>query len=355
MRIDNFSHFGGSQRGGDSQPQSDDPRSRRVLTGRPSLTPTAPTGALIGDVEPELQHGPGFAALRVPALLGVVTLSAPVLVVALVSLGLPHDTSFVVMTIWSLSQFMLVVWLARRLLPAWVDGRAANASVVRGEVEDPLETAAYQPRDRLHEVRTTVAGIGLTHRLLSNQEAHLSAADRTRLEDLYDREITRLERLLRDEGPSAEETVDVGSVVDPIVESLRVRGHRVAWEGTEASAVGRGDDIAEIVHILLENAARHAPGADVSVRVESSPTQFFLHVSDNGPGVPRELVPRLFDRGVRGPESPGEGIGLDIARRLARRMGGDVFLDLAADRRGARFTVVLRACAKTAPCLTARR
>jgi signal transduction histidine kinase len=246
--------------------------------------------------------------------------------------------------------------VTRRLLRQSRDEQSPVAAPVHDEDQRRMMIEANQARDRLHEVRATVAGIGLTYRLLTDHDVQLSSADRSRLEVLYDQEITRLERILRDEAtPLVDGPVDVGSVVDPLVESLRVRGHRVAWEGTELMAVGRGDDIAEIVHVLLENAARHAPGAKASVRVETSPTQLFLTVSDDGPGVPSDLAPRLFDRGVRGPESPGEGIGLDIARRLARQMGGDLFLDPVSDRRGASFTVVLRAGAATAPCLAARK
>jgi signal transduction histidine kinase len=44
---------------------------------------------------------------------------------------------------------------------------------------------------------------------------------------------------------------------------------------------------------------------------------------------------------VRSPESPGEGIGLPLARRLARGMGGDLRLETPEAGRGATFTLVL--------------
>ncbi|WP_191907862.1 sensor histidine kinase [Nocardioides cynanchi] len=292
----------------------------------------------------------------VPPGLAALTLSAPVLAVVLVVLGPPSDISTLLVATWLLAQLGVVVWTARRLRPSSASEQSPVAPPVHDEDLDPMLIKAHDARDRLHEVRATVAGIGLTHRLLSNPDVQLSTAERSSLEVLYDREITRLERILRDEdtAPAVDEPVDVGSVIEPLVQTLRLRGHRVAWEAAEVTAIGRGDDIAEIVHILLENAARHAPGAEVSVQVKSRPSEILLTVSDDGPGVPRDLAPRLFDRGVRGSESPGEGIGLDIARRLARQMGGDLFLDPPADRRGATFTTVLRPSAASTPCLAAR-
>jgi signal transduction histidine kinase len=352
MRIDDYREFPGFRTRGGGARHGDDRPLRRVLTRLPGQTHATPQVALDEGAEPERT---GLAQLPERAVLVGLILCAAILAMVLAT-GLPHDTSILVMATWSLAQFVAVVWVTRRLLRQSRDEQSRVATPAHDEDQRRMMIEADQARDRLHEVRATVAGIGLTYRLLTDQDVQLSSADRSRLEVLYDQEITRLERILRDEAtPAVDGPVDVGSVVDPLVESLRVRGHRVAWEGTELTAVGRGDDIAEIVHVLLANAARHAPGAKASVRVESSPTQLFLTVSDDGPGVPRDLAPRLFDRGVRGPESPGEGIGLDIARRLARQLGGDLFLDPVSDRRGASFTVVLRAGAATAPCLAARK
>jgi two-component system sensor histidine kinase MtrB len=62
-------------------------------------------------------------------------------------------------------------------------------------------------------------------------------------------------------------------------------------------------------------------------------------VEDAGEGVPMELVPRLFDRFVRGSEGHGSGLGLAIARAYTRAHGGE--LRYARAGRGARFEIVL--------------
>jgi signal transduction histidine kinase len=354
MRIDSFGHSSGGRSGGTVPRRARDATLTHAGAEPPAQNDVRRDEPADGATSPK--RSTARQAIAVPGRFVALTLSAPLLAVTLLMIGLPRVTSLVVLAIWSLIQVPLVmVVLERRRHDASVAGQAtADVDIPAGDEEpdqDPSELEADRAKDRLHEVRATVAGIGLTHRLLSNEHVPISSSDRSRLERLYDREITRLERLLHDDERSAHQDVDVHSALDPVVESLRVRGHRVTWEGTEAFAVGRADDIAEIVHILLENAARHAPGAQASVQVETIGTQLLVRVSDNGPGVPSALAPRLFDRGVRGPESPGEGIGLNIARRLAREMGGDLMLEPGSAGSGAIFTVVLHASAETAPCL----
>jgi signal transduction histidine kinase len=63
-------------------------------------------------------------------------------------------------------------------------------------------------------------------------------------------------------------------------------------------------------------------------------------VADQGPGVPPDLVPRLFTRFGAGEHSPGLGLGLYLARRIAAAHGGALALD-SAPREPARFTLWL--------------
>ena len=60
---------------------------------------------------------------------------------------------------------------------------------------------------------------------------------------------------------------------------------------------------------------------------------------DAGDGVPEELLPRIFDRGVRS-NSAGHGLGLSIALRLSERWGGELSVH-NLERHGACFTLTL--------------
>jgi signal transduction histidine kinase len=354
MRISDFGHASGGRRHGLGPSVAGNDSARLQ-------DPTGPgpgellAGAATDQVVPSVRHDrTSYSWLGRPADLVVLTASAPVLVGALLAAGVPRDTGFQIVAGWTLAQLLLVTALLELPLLGRDAVRSDEDGPAPGAPADAVFEIDVREKDRLHEVRTTMAGIGLTHRLLRDGRDRIPPAERARLERMYDQEIARLERLLRDDAPTDDDVVDVHGAVDPVVDSLRLRGLRISWEGTRALAVGRGDDIAEIVHILLHNAVRHAPGSEVSMEVESTPTEVRLRVADDGPGVPASMAPMLFERGIRRPDSPGEGIGLQIARRLAREMGGDLHLDPHPDRRGAAFVLTLRACAEAAPCLTHR-
>ncbi len=86
--------------------------------------------------------------------------------------------------------------------------------------------------------------------------------------------------------------------------------------------------IRSVLSNLLANALRHTPeGGRVAVRAraEAGRTGFAsVAVTDTGPGIPEKLLPRVFDRFVKGPGSEGSGLGLAIARDLVAAHGGTI-------------------------------
>jgi two-component system, OmpR family, sensor kinase len=102
--------------------------------------------------------------------------------------------------------------------------------------------------------------------------------------------------------------------------------------------------IERILHPIVENACRHGRG-QVRVGISAEKGDVAVTVADDGPGVPPADRERIFEPGVRGGGDGGEravarsaGLGLSLARRLARAAGGDVSADEGA---GGRFTVRL--------------
>ncbi len=82
---------------------------------------------------------------------------------------------------------------------------------------------------------------------------------------------------------------------------------------------------------LLTNAIRHAPGGTVTVSAEGDTGGMCtLSVADDGAGIPTELLPRIFDRFVKGPGSDGTGLGLAIVRDIVEAHGGQVSAESGA-------------------------
>jgi signal transduction histidine kinase len=216
---------------------------------------------------------------------------------------------------------------------------------IAGEGAQPRAVAEYE--NRFHAVRSGLAGVsGALHVLLGDHGA-VDPRARDDLESVLIAEVERLQRLVAPIAPSAAENalktteeLDLDEIVREVVLSRRMAGQEVAWSPTGLRARGRRDDVAEVLHILLVNAWRHARGAPSRIVVALEDAQVVVRVSDDGPGVLPELRQAIFERGVRRPGSPGQGLGLAMARELVEGVGGSLTLS-PATRGGACFCVVL--------------
>jgi signal transduction histidine kinase len=105
---------------------------------------------------------------------------------------------------------------------------------------------------------------------------------------------------------------------------------------SEPLVQGERDKLATLARNLLDNAARYSPpGATVRVEIANSGGTARLSVSDDGPGIPRELRER-----VPGAAGEGSGLGLAIVREIAAQHGATV--ELADDDSGRGTRVVVR-------------
>lgn len=128
------------------------------------------------------------------------------------------------------------------------------------------------------------------------------------------------------------------------------------WVGPKALPEWRGESsaVAEILANLLENAFRYSlPGSPVGLHCSLASGGLSLTVWDGGEEIAEEERERIFERGVRGLQSqgkPGTGLGLALARTLARHLGGDLELvippalvDASMPTRGNAFQLTLPA------------
>lgn len=226
-------------------------------------------------------------------------------------------------------------------------------------IERLVGLAAAQDRfvaHAAHELRTplTALRIELEHALLTSREpAEYEAAVRgaldsgKRLSTLAD-DLLVVARARADKAHRAETTHlehCIESAVRDVtpVAALREVHVRVEAAGT-IMVQGESRSVIRILRNLLENAVRFSPtGGEVTVHSEIGDA-IRVTVSDQGPGIPREHAERIFEpfeRLARDDHHEGAGLGLSIARSLARSLGGDVLVDVAAP--GATFLVELPA------------
>ncbi len=110
-----------------------------------------------------------------------------------------------------------------------------------------------------------------------------------------------------------------------------------------------------VLQNLLDNAVKYAPeGGRVELALDAASPDFVLfHVTDNGPGIPEEELPLLFDRyhqarARREGRTKGTGLGLAFCRRALSAMNGDIRVE-SAPGQGSRFTVFLPKAAAGEP------
>jgi signal transduction histidine kinase len=164
------------------------------------------------------------------------------------------------------------------------------------------------------------------------------------VEDLVD-----LQAIERDDFIPAGETIDLADVARRAAGLLAVRaseaGVRIERPAADEVLRVRGEfrRALQVLVNLMSNAVRYSPkGAMVWIRLESEAGMGCVIVADQGKGIALAEHARIFEKFARvDPTEPGgSGLGLYIARRLARAMGGDLIVD-SAPGMGARFVLML--------------
>ncbi len=137
--------------------------------------------------------------------------------------------------------------------------------------------------------------------------------------------------------------------------SLALRKHIRLTSAIDPELPIRADEalLGRMLLNLLDNAIKYSPeGSEVHLACSRQGEQYLLSVSDNGPGIPVELQPRIFERFFRVDKARsrpdgdrgGAGLGLSIARWIVEAHDGRLELN-HSDRTGSTFTVALPASA----------
>ena len=194
-----------------------------------------------------------------------------------------------------------------------------------------------------HELRTPLFSLGGFLELLDDEE--LDEPTRREFLATMREQVDRLAKLATDlldlsrldAGRMQLEAaaVDLAEIAQVLCEEFRAvaeqRRHVLRVEA-EGAPLARADEqrVLQVGRALVDNALVHTPdGTEVVVRARAAAGRALLEVCDDGPGVPDEAAPHVFERfyRVEGDRASGSGLGLAIARELASLMGGGVRLE----------------------------
>jgi signal transduction histidine kinase len=193
--------------------------------------------------------------------------------------------------------------------------------------------------EREHELRAALFGIESATEVLSRHREDMTDHQFDELSRGVLAEVRRLRGLLTGH-VGRRDGFDLAEAIDPVIACARSAGLEVR------SSVPRGIDVdgrvastAQVVLALLDNARQHAAPSAVDLRATLLGDIAALYVEDRGNGLAGLPPERLFDRGVRGHDSNGSGLGMFIARRLMSEQGGSITV---RDRVGGGASFVVR-------------
>jgi two-component system OmpR family sensor kinase len=234
-----------------------------------------------------------------------------------------------------------------------LEGMLRELDAARGETEAMLARQRQFVADASHELRTPLTSV------LSNLEllAESLRGDQGEVASSALRSSRRMRRLVADllllartdaARVVAREPCDLAQIV---VEAAGELGpvsaaHEITLDIHAASVMGARDELHRLTINLIENGLRHTP-AGTTIRVATLTTadgKAQLVVEDDGPGVPAELEPTLFERFVRGTGDRGGsfGLGLAIVHAVSVSHEGSVALEPSRlGPTGARFVVTM--------------
>jgi signal transduction histidine kinase len=216
-----------------------------------------------------------------------------------------------------------------------------------------------------HELKTPITSIRLyletlERRPLDEQQRHdfyqIMLEDTQRLMGTVE-QVLRAARVTQKNAVLNRSEVEVGSLVQDVVELARARHHlssqSLAWELDQQPAerlviLGDREELSTALSNMVDNAVKYS-SADPKIRVEvitPDLKQVRISVKDNGVGIPRGELKRIFKRFYRvvapaAQQVKGSGLGLFIVRSIAQRHGGRAYAESEGTGKGATVSIEL--------------
>ena len=200
-----------------------------------------------------------------------------------------------------------------------------------------------------HELRTPITNVRGYAETLTELGESIDPGDRERFLKVILNESDRMTKIVQDllmlskfdagETELVMEDFDLclsaRNICDAMLLNVQKRGMHMTVETPEQPVVCLGDRarIEQVIVNVVTNAVRYTPdGGDIRVRVGQAGETAWISVTDTGIGIPKDDIPRIFDRFYRVDKARsrrlgGSGLGLSIAREIVDRHGGSIEIE----------------------------
>jgi len=179
-----------------------------------------------------------------------------------------------------------------------------------------------------HDLRTPITRLRLRAEMIEDETLRGKFThDLTEMESMT---AAALDFLRGAGGDEAVQPVDVMALLESMQADMEETGHPVSVQGdTRAPYPARPLALKRLLTNLIENAVKYGTRATVSV--EDSAAQLQITIADDGPGIPEDQLERVFEpfyrlESSRSRDTGGVGLGLSVARDIARAHGGELTL-----------------------------
>jgi signal transduction histidine kinase len=269
-------------------------------------------------------------------------------------------------------------WFCISAEPAIVDGCkhmvvAIDDITVRKQAEEKLKEAMELKSQFIstvsHELRTPLTNMKESIAIVLDEVAGEINDEQRNFLDIAKRNVDRLARLINDVLDFQKlkagrmklnmQENDIKEVVGEVHQTMALSAEKkgvdfsLELEDNLPRAIFDSDKIIQVLTNLISNAIKFTPEKGrVTVCVQHQSEDLVIRVSDTGMGIPREALPKIFERFYRvhrpGKQIQGTGLGLAIVKKIVMMHGGRIEVESEVDQ-GTTFTVFLPLAAKSIP------
>ena len=211
--------------------------------------------------------------------------------------------------------------------PTEVRRAAAAFNTMQARLQTYLREREQMLAAVSHDLRTPITRLRLRAELIEDES----------MREKFTRDLSEMETMTAEaldflRGVQVDEPIqrlDVLALLESLQEDMEETGHTIQVSGEATPYPARPLSLKRCLANLIGNAAKY--GKDVSVHLEDKQNELRIIISDNGPGIAESEIERVFEpfyrvENSRSRETGGTGLGLSVARDIARAHGGDLTL-----------------------------